>query len=287
MSIPAFVNKAAPGSKHALEALSSSGAFDVQAVDPAEVHDRVRHEVEGGAARVVVAGGDGTIAAAAAAVAGTSTVLGVVAAGTLNHFAREHELAAADLDVSRLAETRNERTIDLGRVNDRIFLNTSSVGAYVIFVRTRERLERRFGYVLGSFLAGLRLLGRIRPFDVEIETNGVVQRLRTSLVFVGVGERELRIPLMGSRVPDGQRGLHVMIVRSGTAARLVALGLIGLARGIHAASRTPMLESFITDRLRIELRRPLGAVAVDGELVRMRAPLEYRCDRDALRVAVP
>jgi len=33
--------------------------------------------------------------------------------------------------------------------------------------------------------------------------------------------------------------------------------------------------------------RPLGTVAVDGELVAMRGPLHYRIARGALRVVVP
>jgi diacylglycerol kinase family enzyme len=191
-------------------------------------------------------------------------------------------------DVSRLATSTTIRTVDFGRVNDRLFVNTSAVGAYVLFVRARERLERaHVPYALASLLAGLRLLGRIRPFHIELEIEGTVRRLRTSILFVGVGERELRVPIAGGRVPEGQRVLHVMIVRGGTAGRLVAAGLLGLARGLHAAARTPLLDTFMTDRITVDLPRPWGAVAVDGELVRMRAPLEYRLERDALKVVVP
>jgi len=38
------------------------------------------------------------------------------------------------------------------------------------------------------------------------------------------------------------------------------------------------------DALRIEMRRPSGNVALDGELDRMTSPLEYSVRRDALRV---
>jgi len=177
-------------------------------------------------------------------------------------------------------------TTDLAYVNARLFLNTSSVGAYVIFVRTRERLERYLGYRLATIVAGFRLLGRVRPFTVELELDGVAKRYRSALVFVGVGERELQLPSMGSRAENGRRGLHVIVVRGGTWARLVAAGWVAAVRGNAAIARGTLADTYVVDRCTIELRRRVGRVAIDGELVTMTSPLEYRVDRDALRVVV-
>jgi hypothetical protein len=122
---------------------------------------------------------------------------------------------------------------------------------------------------------------------VELEVDGRVLRRRSALVFVGVGEREIRVPTLGGRVSDGRRGLHVIVAHGGTAARLAALGVETMLRGIRTVARGPHLDAFITDRVRVDLPRPRGHVAVDGELVEMRAPLEYRIERDALRVVAP
>ena len=43
----------------------------------------------------------------------------------------------------------------------------------------------------------------------------------------------------------------------------------------------------IEARCRIEMRRPKGNVAYDGEIERMTAPLEYRYHRDALQLVSP
>jgi hypothetical protein len=48
--------------------------------------------------------------------------------------------------------------VDGATVNGRLFLSTSSVGAYVTFVRARERIEPRVGYHIASAVALLRLL---------------------------------------------------------------------------------------------------------------------------------
>ena len=93
--------------------------------------------------------------------------------------------------------------------------------------------------------------------------------------------------MLGSRVPDGRSGLHVFVVRGRTRAALFALALVAAARGVRHVRRTPRLDSFLVDRVRIELRRPRGNVALDGELVPAMAPLVYEIRRDALVVAAP
>src|SRR5215207_7797872 len=85
--IPAFVNPESGSGAAALEALREAGAFDVAECAPGTLEDQIGEAVRGGAERIVVAGGDGTIAVAAAALVGTQTALGVVPGGTLNHVA--------------------------------------------------------------------------------------------------------------------------------------------------------------------------------------------------------
>jgi uncharacterized membrane protein len=57
--------------------------------------------------------------------------------------------------------------------------------------------------------------------------------------------------------------------------------------GNDAVARGALLDSFVVDECQIELRRPAGRVAVDGELVEMESPLGFRIERDALRLVVP
>lgn len=285
--IPAFVNPDSGSGQAAHDALREMSAFDVEACDAESLDDHINEAVRAGAERIVIAGGDGTIAKAAAALVGTSSALAVVPGGTLNHFARDHGVPLDHTQAAEAAVSGPITTTDVAYIGDRLFLNTSSVGAYVVFVRTRERLERFVGYRLATILAGLRLLGRVRPFTVQLNLDGVVKRYRSALVFVGVGEREFQLPSLGSRASDGRRGLHVIVVRGGTWARLVAAGLVAAVRGNEAIARGKLADTYVVDECRIDLRRRVGRVAVDGELVEMSSPLEYRIARDALRLVVP
>src|SRR5687768_2113596 len=212
--ILALVNPKSGSADKAKEALADVGAFDVREVLPETLADVIEGAVADGEKRIVVSGGDGTIATAARALVGTGVELGIVPGGTLNHFARDLGIPA---DLPAACEIAADQTItacaDVGYVNGRLFLNTSSVGAYVKLVRTRERLESLLGYKLASAAAAMRVFLGIPRFDVELEVDGAVRRYRTPLVFVGVGERELKLPTLGKRIPGGRRGLHVMVVR--------------------------------------------------------------------------
>lgn len=284
--IPAFLNSQAEDARDVERALETAGAFDVRVVDPGTITQAVRAAVAEGASRVVAAGGDGTISAVAAAVAGTPVQLAVVPAGTFNHFAKDNGIPLDPQAACELAASGNTaRPVDIAWVNGRLFLNTSSVGVYANFVRGRDRMEARVGYWLASAFSLVRNFIRVQPFTVRFTAEGVERSYRTPLVFIGLSERELKLPTLGNRVERGRSGLHVMIVRGRTRARLLALALVATSRGTKAVSRTPHVDSFLLTRCRIEQRH--STVAVDGEIVRMESPLEYELGSGALRLVVP
>jgi diacylglycerol kinase family enzyme len=283
--IPAFLNPAAGNAAAVEKALQRAGCFDIRACVPHQVTQSVRKAVSEGATRIAAAGGDGTVGAAAAALAGTPAELVVIPAGTLNHFARDYGVPTDLDDACAIAQSGRIVEVDVGWVNGRLFLNTSSVGVYANFVRVREQLEPRFGYWLSSTMAMVRTFARVHPFHVWFESDATQRSYETPLVFVAVGERELKLPHLGGRVDGGRSGLHVMVVRGRTRARIVALSFAAAARGLRALSRTPHLDSLVVEGCRIEQRH--STVAVDGEVVTMVSPLEYRLGKGALRLVVP
>jgi len=260
--------------------------FDLEAVQPHEIERTLKRAIDHGTKRILVAGGDGTIATAAALVANTDVELAVLPGGTLNHFAGDHNIPT---DLGKAALVASDGVVvgaDIGYVDDCVFLNTSSIGAYVTFVRDRERFEKHVGYSIASFFAFVRTLSELRTFTVSFEVEGVKKTYRSSLVFIGVGERELKLPTLGARVKNGRRGLHVMIVRGRKRARLFAVGLAGIAKGTREAEKLPEFDEFIVDSCRIDLVRRHATIGLDGELKRMQTPLDYRLERDAIRLVV-
>jgi diacylglycerol kinase family enzyme len=286
-AIPVLVNPGGGSADKVLEVLQADPRFIVHETAPDALGARIGELRAGGATRIAVSGGDGTITAAAAQLAGTDTELAVIPGGTLNHLARDNGIPVEPAEAAELAATGDARPIDAGTVNDQLFLNTSSVGAYVTFVRTRERLEKRMWYWPASILAGLQMLFRMPRFHVHIDADdaGPGKSYRACLVFISVGERDFDKGLFGERTANGKRALHVIVVPNAGVLRLLAMVVSAIFGGMRA--NLGQVETLLVDRCRIELRRPKGYVSYDGELERMTAPLEYRYHSDRILLVSP
>jgi diacylglycerol kinase family enzyme len=286
-TIPAYVNPASGSAKAALEALERHPGFDVRLTRPERLTVALRHAVSIGEPRVLLAGGDGTISSAASVLARTSTAVAVLPGGTRNHFARDHGIPA-DLDEAlRVAERGRVSRVDVGYVNDQLFLNTSSVGAYVRFVETRDRLEGYVGYWVASVVAGIRILSGVRQTRVTLEVEGEKRVYRARLVFVALGERVLLPPKLGRLVGEPAGALHVVVPRGRRQARRFARAFARTDRGLSVEARPLGLDTALVDRLRLDLPKTAVKVAMDGEIRRQRTPLEYRLEREALNLVVP
>lgn len=283
--IPAIVNPESGSATEVAAALERASRFDVRLRPPAELETAVRDAVREGHRRIVVAGGDGTIGTAAGVLVGHPVELAVIPAGTLNHFARDHGIPEGVDEAAALAWQGEARAVDVGRVNGRIFLNTSSVGAYTAFVRTRERVEPSVGYRLGTLMAAVRTMATMHRIALEVQTPAGTRIYRSPLLFVGVGERELQMPLLGGRIPGGRRGLHLMIVRGRRSSAILRLGLAAAIRGLSDVGDAGV-DELLVDTLTVTLRRRTR-VATDGELTSLASPLRYELLRDAVQLVLP
>ena len=187
MVIPAFVNDAAGTASAAKQALEAVGGFEILATQPQELEGTIRDRMASRPARILIAGGDGSVGTAATIVCGTETELAILPGGTLNHFARDHDIPT-DLDVAaKIAAQGKVSHADVAYVGDRLFLNTSSVGAYVAYVRLRDRAKKYVGYRLASLIAAVRLFMTMQPVSLELDVDGEHRNYSTPVVFIGVG----------------------------------------------------------------------------------------------------
>lgn len=291
--IPAFVNTTAGSAQAARDAIAADPRFALREATPQALPDALRAEAARGTPRVLVAGGDGTVTLAARALAGSDTALAILPGGTLNHFARDLGLPTDDAAACLECAVRGTaRPVDAATLEGELFLGTSAVGAYVKFVRTRERLEGMgLGYRLSTFLASLWTWLMLHAFTVVVRAGGrpgdVERQYRSPLVFVAVGERGLAAPDIGGRVPGGARALQLMIVHTASRMGVIALAARMAAGGLDGVAGDPALDVSLVDACEVRLRRPWGRVAMDGELAMLRAPLHYRMARDALLAVVP
>ena len=81
--------------------------------------------------------------------------------------------------------------------------------------------------------------------------------------------------------------LHAVVVRAGSRWGVLALAARAAAQGLEVLAETPAVDVLLVEACEVRMRRARGRVAVDGELVRLTAPLHYRVVRDAFLVVAP
>ena len=235
---------------------------------------------------VVAAGGDGTVNGVASGLFGTPAMLGVLPLGTLNHFAKDlHIPLDLEMAVATIAAPRVV-SIDVGQVNDRVFLNNSSIGIYPSIIEARDALRRLGHRKWPAFaLATFRVLRRYRGVNVRIGTGDRQSVWRTPFVLVGNNEYELDGIRLGSRARlDGGRLFTYLAprVRTRELPMLVARALLGYGKESGAFEIVSAPELWIhTPNAR------LIHVALDGEITMMTTPLHYRTCPGALKVLLP
>lgn len=234
---------------------------------------------------VVACGGDGTVGAVANALVGTDTALGVLPAGTLNHFAKDLHIPLDVAAATRVISQRKIELVDVAEVNGRFFVNNSSLGIYPNMVLFRER-RRRMGLnkwiALG--LAAMQMLRRYPFVDVSIDAQQERISRRTPFVFVGNNEYEIRGMNIGRRyrLDGGRLCLYL-------ATPVSRAGLLGLAFDalFGLLDRSRSLQRFSVEQALIEARRRRVRVSADGEVYHFHAPLHYVLRPRALKVIVP
>jgi diacylglycerol kinase family enzyme len=261
-------------------------AVEVTAVEGHALPDRIG-TIAGRTARIVVAGGDGSLGGAAAVLAGTDTELAILPLGTLNHLARDLGIPPDLEAAAALAAGGTARAIDLGFVNDRPFVNNASVGLYSLMVRQRtaEQKRRHIPKWLATVPAAWAALGRLPHHKLHVRFAGRDRRITTPLLFVGNNDYSLDRGSVGQRdrLDDGE--LSVFAVSRRSRAGLIwfaARTLVGHSRPAEDFAALGTAPDLI-----VEAHADRLEIAIDGEVTALSTPLRFRVEPAALRVVAP
>lgn len=255
------------------------------ATSGAELTELARDAARGPYKAIVAGGGDGTVSSVAASVIDSDKILGVLPLGTLNHFARDLGISS---DIEKAAQTivaGHTTEIDVAEVNNRIFLNNSSLGLYPTIVRERVKHQRLgFGKWPAFFWATIQALRRYPFLDVRLRVNDQLLDRTTPFVFVGNNEYAMESFNIGMRDRLDRGVLSIYITQRTSRLKLIGLALRALIGRLRDDQDFLALSS---NEVKIETRHKRLRVAFDGEIEVMETPLQYRIRSRALRVIVP
>lgn len=244
--------------------------------DPTEVlrDAATRAEVLG------IAGGDGTVSTAAAIAAESGLPLAVFPAGTFNHFAKDIgcDTVARTVEAIRSGQIR---CVDLVCINEnRMIVNTASIGAYPFFVQIREKYEHRVGKPLAGIYAMLRTLRHDSPVMIRYDNKTV----QTSLFFVGnsVYLPAGFAPSRRTRMDDGL--IDVRLLETG---KRLARTRILIALVLGRLPRSPLYHELQVPEFSFESVNGPIPIAHDGEVGEEYDKVSFTARYRALQVFQP
>lgn len=147
-----------------------------------------REGIENGFNHIIAVGGDGTAYEVVNGIRNEKVVLGILPAGTGNDFARMLKMPKDHDDILETIKVARKRKIDIGLVNDRYFLNCSSVGIDAEIVKETEYIKKYVSGTLAYILGVLKTLIRYRYKEVDIEIDGKRMKKKIELMAVSNGK---------------------------------------------------------------------------------------------------
>jgi diacylglycerol kinase family enzyme len=241
-----------------------------------------RDAIDRGTDVIGMAGGDGSQALVASVAAELDVPMVVIPAGTRNHFAldlgldRDDVVGALDAYGEAL-----ERSVDLGDVNGRVFVNNVSLGLYATIVRSPEYRDAKKETTLAALP---QMLGPgSEPFDLRFSTPDGVRHEGAHVIQVSNGPYGTTMGGITSRpsIDTGLLGIFSLLVPDGRSATRAVAALATshpeLCEGYRAWS-APTFE--------LTSGAPI-AVGLDGESLEMESPLVFSSRPGVLRLRLP
>ena len=237
---------------------------------------------------VVAAGGDGTINAVAQATLGSGCAFGVLPQGTFNYFSRTHGIPADTGEALQVLLNEAPRAVQVGLVNDRVFLVNASFGLYAKLLEDREAHKAQYGRSrwVAIWSGLLTALSGHRPWHLHMAWHGQQRDIRAQTLFVANNALQLhQVGLPEADAPERGQLAAVALKPVGVFAMLGLLargaqGRLGEADGVLSFSFESMTVRPMRSRRRVK-------VATDGEIGWLEMPLHFRVSPEPLWLVRP
>lgn len=262
------------------EAALGRGIDVVDLLPELDLDADIRARISRGERTIIAAGGDGTIHSVSQSVVGTEAILGILPVGTWNHFARDLDLPMeweAALDIALEGEIR---AVDVGRVNDRYFMNNLSLGLYPEIVRHRERF-RKLGKWRAYTKATRAAVKNYPHVAISIETQHMLETIRTHVFMVSVNPYQLDQPgvIAPRKTLDGG---FLSVYWLPHMPRLQFIRT--LARYLRGKVAEGGMRSLQTTKVKVQSSHSHIRVGIDGELRDISTPLSISIVRAGINV---
>ncbi len=274
-----FVKKAL---KDNLEENDSLKTYDVVKNNEQEILENEKDENT----KVFIAGGDGTISKVVNNIIDFDFPIGVLPLGTFNNFCKTLKLSQhVDKAVSQLLDGK-EKKIDLGKVNERYFINNSSVGAYTKMVEYRQESQMSFNLDKRSamFLSLIKSILLFPLIKVSLISNKINGKAKTPVTMISNNKYKFRLDAIGERKSLTEGLLYIYMIKCRSRFCVIKIFLKGI---LNKLNHEKYFELISSKKITLKIYKKSVDVSADGEIYKMKPPLVYEICPKCLTVIVP
>jgi diacylglycerol kinase (ATP) len=203
-------------------------------------------------ARVVVAGGDGTIGWVVRRLVDTKHPLGILSLGTFNNFAKSLHLPTTVDAAIRVIKNGKTHPITLGRLNGKVFLEAAAIGLFGETIAAGESAKDR---AFGAFAEDLKHVMEAKPFTYELAGDIRGSGTAMSLVFTNTTSIGSQMPVSDKTPVDPylELSVHAGATRRDIVKRVLARAVLSKHRegGMGQVFRFRKLEVTTKPKVRI------------------------------------
>jgi YegS/Rv2252/BmrU family lipid kinase len=252
--------------------------------DPGEL---AKAAIERGAEAIIASGGDGTLSAVAAALMGTKIPLGIISRGTANAFANALDLPITIPEACEAIVSGNTQVVDMACCNGMPMVLLAGIGFEAETVNLADRTAKNRLGILAYVLAGLKQVGNLNQFEVQIELEDKIIEVSAAAITIANAAPATSILAQGSAgvvFDDGMLDLTIVAPATPLVAIATAFDLLSSTlRG--AASQRDDIGYLRAKKFKVTTNPP-QKVVLDGEVIGM-TPIEVECLPGGLTVFAP
>jgi diacylglycerol kinase family enzyme len=232
----------------------------------------------GPTAKIIVAGGDGTIGWVVRRLADTKHPLGILSMGTFNNFAKSLHLPTTVDAAIRVIKTGKLHPITLGRLNGKIFLEAAAIGLFGETIAAGESAKDK---AFGAFAEDVKHIAEARPFTYELTGDILGSGSAMSLVFTNTTSIGSQMPVSDKTPKDPY--LELSVHAGGSRTDIVKRVLARAVLRKHKEGGLGQVFKF--RKLEVTTRPKVRIYADNAQLGR--TPATITAELSALRVILP
>jgi diacylglycerol kinase family enzyme len=223
---------------------------------------------------IIVGGGDGTVRTIAQLAVKHPIPLAILPLGTFNIFAKQLAFPNDLIELFKIINRNKIKMVDVGLLNDYVFLNHSSIGFYSHILKLRKKHKAILGKskLLKIMFTLLNFFKVLPIYQLEVKVDEKLLTIKTCFIFIGNNYHDTDLFHFGNRASLTSGIVSIYILKCKNRWEVFKCIMATLFKHFNEEK---YLSQYSVENVRINAESKSINTVIDGDLFRLETPLCY------------